>query len=139
MLGNLAKFSGLRVFALVLLVIATPEGRQTYDRTKAVEAQRGIKTLTWDAVEDNDYEFHQEHEDEEHDEDSLDSAFEKRSRSDGSLCSYLNEALSNCRSKAIEKVCQPEFGCECRYDPSSNSCARCVKRQKSGKRQKNCD
>ncbi|XP_022809035.1 uncharacterized protein LOC111346015 isoform X2 [Stylophora pistillata] len=136
--GNLAKFSGLRVFALVLLVIATPQGRQIYDRAKAVEAQRGIKTFTWDAVEDNDHEIHQEDEDEEHDEDSLDLAFEKRSGSNSCHCSVLNDAISNklFEPNILDKICREVFlGCICQTDPAGN-CSVCVNESKGKKRQK---
>lgn len=123
----------------MLLVIATPQGRQIYDRAKAVEAQRGIKTLPWDAVEDNDYEIRQEHEDEEHDEDSLDLAFEKRSCSDVCICSALNKALSTAlntalskyKSKVIGELCEDEPGCICNYQPITGNCAKCSKQQKS--------
>lgn len=133
--GNLAKFSGLRVFALLLLVIATPQGRQIYDRAKAVEAQPGIETFTWDAVEDNDHEIHQEHEDEEHDEDSLDLAFEKRSGSDRCACSALNSFISTVEPNTIYKICRDVMGCKCETDFSGN-CTKCVQQNQSGKRQK---
>lgn len=104
----------------MLLVIATPQGRQIYDRTKAVEAQPGIKTFTWNAVEDNDHEIHQEHEDEEHGEDSLDLAFEKRSGCDSSRYSQLNNVISEGEPKTICMICRKVMRCKCYYDLDGN-------------------
>lgn len=100
----------------MLLVIATPQGRQIYDRANAVEAERGIKTFTWDFVEDNDPEIHQEHDDQEHDEDSLDLAFEKKSASKGSQCTNLDNLINeyNISHHEAETICTADCKCMCR-------------------------
>lgn len=126
MLEDLAKFNGLRVFSLVLLVIATPQGRQIYDTANSVEAERGIKTFTWDVVEDNDHEIDREHEDEEHDEDSLDLAIEKRSCSYSKICSDLNDKISKYDPATKEKMCSAVGGCACSKD-HYGKCDRCTK------------
>lgn len=97
----------------MLLVIATPQGRQIYDRANAVEAERGIKTFTWDFVEDNDPEIHQEHDDQEHDEDSLDLAFEKKSVSKGSQCTILQKFITEYNVSDDKAVTICNAGCKC--------------------------
>lgn len=124
----------------MLLVIATPQGRQIYDRTKAVEAQRGIKTFTWDVVEDNDHEIDREHEDEEHDEDSLDLAIEKRSCCYSNICSCLDNAISKFDPETKEKICSAVGGCICRrhYNGTCLSCTKSDEMPNQGTK-KNCD
>lgn len=126
MLEDLAKFNGLRVFSLVLLVIATPQGRQIYDTANSVEAERGIKTFTWDVVEDNDPEIHQEHDDEEHDEDFLDLAFEKKSAHKVSLCTKRQNTIKNCNlsSSDAKSICEANNECRCRPN-HRGECERC--------------
>ena len=113
----------------MLLVIATPEGRQIYDRAKAEEAKRGIKTFTRDVVEDYNPEIHQEHDDKKHDEDS---AFKRKSLLKGYTCSVLNEATKFFSEPVDkEKICKSHGGCICMID-SYGDCQGCSIANESG-------
>ncbi|XP_022780935.1 uncharacterized protein LOC111322142 isoform X2 [Stylophora pistillata] len=126
MLGNLAKSRDLRVFALLLLFIGTPKGRQIYGRAKAVEAERGIKTKAWDDVIDYNPEIHHERDNEERDEGSSDIAKAKRTCDP---CAHLHNAIACLPDHKREKVCQSFERCVCDFDttesvlyPKCNGC-----------------
>lgn len=119
MLESLSKSVGLRVFALLLLVVSTPEGRQINGREKAVEAEVGIKTFTWDDVEDYYPEIHREHDNEKYEEDSSNEAREIASCT---LCSTVNQKLISVTNSTIrEKICHSHHDCKCIYELEKES------------------
>lgn len=129
MLESLSKSVGLRVFALLLLVVSTPEGRQINGREKAVEAEVGIKTFTWDDVEDYYPEIHREHDNEKYEEDSSNKARENASCT---LCSTVNQKMISVTNHTIrEKICHSHKDCMCRIKWKEESyerlCDKCVR------------
>ncbi|XP_022807695.1 uncharacterized protein LOC111344711 [Stylophora pistillata] len=129
--GTRRKLSrGFRLFALLLLFIGTPKGRQIYGRAKTVEADRGIKTNTWDDVIDYNAEIHQERDNKEHDECSSNIAKAKRGCAGPDLCAVLNEVIS-CLSNDEDKrnICQYNTSCICKFKGSilKMECFGCVK------------
>lgn len=125
---------GFRLFALLLLFIGTPKGRQIYGRAKAVEAERGIKTNTWDDVIDYNPEIHQELDNKEHDEGSSNIAKAKRTCTKADTCAILNEAISSLSDdKCKREVCESSnFNCMCKIwrTGSKRECVGCVEKDR---------
>lgn len=114
---------GLRVFALLLLVISTLQGRQIDGREKAVGAVRGIKTFTWNDIEDYYPEIHREHDNEKYEEDSLNEAREERD-----TCSIIDDWMNKLNATADLKKCVcSQFKCICKGDnlKELKNCKRC--------------
>lgn len=127
MLGSLSKSVGLRGFALLLLVVSTSQGRQINGREKAVEAEVGMKTFTWDDVEDYYPEIHREHDDEKYEEDSSNKASEELSCIS---CSNVNKKMTDVTDNFIrKKICLSHPNCRCRGNLDKNFkkiCEKCV-------------
>ena len=110
-------------------MIATSQGRKPYGRAKAVEAERGIRTHTWDNIkEDFIPKISQEENDEEHDDSlNLADAYDPPSCTQQLKCNILNNAIQQVLdTNERRKVCESLSFCECiSEDFFRNDCDNC--------------
>lgn len=124
-----SQFGGLKCFAVLLLMIATSQGRKLYGRAKAVEAEPGIKTHTWGNIKDYNPQVFQEGNDEEH-YDSFNLADERSKRpcSIQATCGILTEAMKKVSNEPEKQrdICRSNGGkCDCRSHTRNGNCDVC--------------